>query len=64
MLEDIDYADDTALLSSRHQDAQAKKSGLDEIASTIGLRINTQKTKIMRNNNTSNTPVTIGKKEL
>jgi Domain of unknown function (DUF6451) len=42
----------------------AKTSGLDEIANTIGLRINTQKTKIMRNNNTINNPVTIGEKEL
>ena len=64
VLEDIDYADDIALLSRRHQDAQAKTSGLDEIAYTMGRRINTQKTKIMRNKNTSNTPVIICEKEL
>ena len=64
ILEDIDYADDIALLSSRHQDIQTKTSSLNEIASTIGLRVNRQKTKIMRNNKTINTPVTIDEEEI
>jgi hypothetical protein len=46
-LEDLDFADDLALLSENHQDAQEKTIRLHYFASQIGLQINSSKTKIM-----------------
>ncbi len=59
LLEDLDYADDLGLLSHKHQDIQQKTEKLCEIASTIGLKVNSKKTKVMRKNATVNTPVSI-----
>ena len=53
MLEDLDYADDVALLASNCTHMQEKSSRLQAIASFVGLEINTQKTKIMRLNSKS-----------
>ena len=55
-LEDQDYAGDIDLLSSRHQDIQAKS---DSTSATIGLKMNFKKTKLMRKNTSNNNPVTI-----
>ena len=53
-LEDLDFADDLALLSHTHSRMQAKTSKLEAISSKLGLKINTDKTKIMRVNSKSN----------
>jgi hypothetical protein len=49
-LEDLDYADDIALLSSKHQHLQEKTERLCKHAESIGLQINTDKTKVLRFN--------------
>lgn len=58
-LEDLDYADDIALLSSKHQHMQEKTERLCTHAESIGLRINTNKTKVLRINNKETNPITI-----
>ena len=48
VLEDLDYADDIALLFSRDKDLQEKCSGLHQVSRYTGLCINTTKTKVLR----------------
>ena len=50
VLEALDFADDIALLSSRHVDIEDKTSRLVEEAARVGLKINTKKSKVMRRN--------------
>lgn len=52
-LEDIDYADDIALISQRHTDMKEKLLKLDEEARKTGLKINVKKTKSLRLNHAS-----------
>lgn len=52
-LEDLDFADDIALLSSRHDHMQEKTNRLSHFASQTGLQLNTQKTEEMRLNTSS-----------
>ena len=49
-LEDLEFADDIALLSHRLQDTQEKVTALSETGKRVGLRINHQKTKILKIN--------------
>ena len=49
-LDDLDFADDIALLSHSRQHMQNKTTSLDENASRTGLRINIKKTKVLRAN--------------
>ena len=63
-LEDLEYADDIVLLSSKYQDIQQKTENLKKTACTLGLRINTHKTKTLRNNKSNNTPVITEEEEL
>ena len=58
-LEDLDFADDIALLSHRQVQMQAKTTKLKEIAEKIGLKIHSGKTKILKINTNSSTPVII-----
>ena len=46
-LEDLDFADDLGLLSSKHQDLQEKTERLAQFAQQVGLEINTKKTETM-----------------
>ena len=48
--EDLDFADDIALLSHNHQDMQSKQKQLAKISAKMGLRISKSKTKVMRVN--------------
>ena len=50
VLEDIDFADDIALLSSRCVDIEDKTSRLVDEAARVGLKINAKKSKVMRIN--------------
>ena len=50
LLEDLDFADDIALLSHRHQDVQTKIKYMTRKAGEIGLNISTKKTKHLRMN--------------
>ena len=47
-LEDLDFADDLALLSHRIQDMRDKTQALKEQSVKVGLKINATKTKLMR----------------
>ena len=55
--EDLYYADDIGLLSHRYQDAQLKTKR--QTASTIGLKVNEKKTKVLRKNAITNNLVTV-----
>ena len=57
-LEDLDFADDIALLASRHDHIQEKTNRLSHYANQIGLQINIKKTQEMRIN-TTETDITI-----
>ncbi|KAI0218752.1 hypothetical protein LSAT2_029555 [Lamellibrachia satsuma] len=59
ILEDLDYADDIGLLSSRHKDMQEKMDKLTTTTPQIGLKLNTAKTKLMRINYKTYNPITI-----
>ena len=54
VLEDLDFADDIGLLSSRHSDIQEKMDRLASLASQIGMKVNVGKTKLTRLNTASN----------
>ena len=59
-LEDLDFADDLALLAHSHQQIQDKTSKLKTISSQVGLDIHPQKTQIMKMNTPNADPVTLG----
>ena len=63
-LEDLDFADDVALLSSRHSDMQKKTESLSHFASQLGLQLNANKTEEMRFNVTSSNKLKIDGKEI
>ena len=49
-LDDLDFTDDLALLSHSQAQMQKKTSALEEAAATLGMKINRDKTKMMRMN--------------
>jgi hypothetical protein len=49
-LEDLDFADDSFLLSEAHREMQAKLGDLTKEAGKLGLAINIKKTKALRVN--------------
>ena len=59
-LEDLDFADDIALLSSRHSDMQEKTERLSQ----LGLQLNANKTEEMRFNVTSSNKLKVDGKEI
>ena len=63
-LKDLDFADDLALLSHTHSQMQAKTSKLEAISSKVGLKINTDKTKIMRVNSKSNEQISLANRDI
>lgn len=63
-LEDLDFADDIALLSHSHQQMQDKSELLEKTAAGLGLKINGPKTKVMRINTKNTDPITIGDQTL
>ena len=60
----LDYADDISLLSHRYSDIQRKSDELARNAEKIGLQININKTKMLRNNSQTADPITIGGKDI
>ena len=63
-LDDLDFADDIALLSSTRQHIQNKTDKLDNVARRTGLRINWSKTKILRINARQQEKITIHGQEI
>ena len=58
-LEDLDFADDLALLSSRQQDLQVKTDRLRSFAQSTGLHISATKSNVMCINTTGRTQIKI-----
>ena len=56
-LDDLDFADDLALLSYSHQQMQDKTTRLMGTSVKVGLSIHKQKTKLMKVNTASTEPV-------
>ena len=63
-LVDLDFADDSALLSSNFQHMQTKVTKLNNYARKTGLKINSKKNKVLRINSKSNNNVTIAGQQL
>ena len=63
-LEDLDFADDLALISSSGRHIQTKVSNLGRYAKMTGLRINTAKTMMMSWNNPAGRQVQVNGEEL
>ena len=59
-VDNLDYADDISLLSSRQRGVQEKT----DTAQKLGLNVNTSKTKLMKMNHKSNDPVTINNRDI
>ena len=58
-LDDLDFADDLALLSHSLSQMQDKTNCLETILAGTGLKINKKKTELMKINSTAHTPVTV-----
>lgn len=54
VLEDLDFADDIALLTSKFNDLQEKTGRLTEEAARVGLKLNARKCKTLRTEYSSN----------
>ncbi|XP_071854542.1 uncharacterized protein [Apostichopus japonicus] len=63
-LEDLDFADDIALLSARHDHIQKKTEKVEEMAGRIGLNKNVKKCKHMRMNSRVDAPLKINNIEV
>ena len=63
-LEDLDYADDLALLSHSHDQKQGKTTRLAATSERTRLKINRGKSKVMRFNTTNENPITVGGEQL
>ena len=63
-LDDLDFADDLALLSHNHQQMQNKTTSPASHASQVGLQIHPNKTKILRINASSREAVKLGDNNL
>ena len=59
-LDDLNFADDLALLSHNHSQMQDKTTFLETTSAWAGLKINGKKAELMKINTTANTPVTVG----
>ena len=64
VLEDLDYADDISLLSSKHMDVKHKAERLCKTANTIGLIVNKEKTEVLKKNTRVNDSVMIDGKHI
>ena len=60
-LDDLDFADNIALLSHSYIQMQHKIRCLEETAAKLGLSVSKEKTKVMRLNNINENPVSMSK---
>ncbi|XP_062620021.1 uncharacterized protein LOC134281594 [Saccostrea cucullata] len=63
-LEDLDYADDLALISSKHSDMQEKTRRLHAVLDYTGIKINVEKTKSMKINGKEKDAIMLNDKEI
>ena len=59
-LNNLNFADDLALLSHNHSQMQDKTTLLETTSAGTGLKINREKTELMKMNTTANAPITVG----
>ena len=64
VLEDLDYADDLALLSATAKLLQLKTNGLTKVSARVGLQVNAKKSKAMSVAPTTQQMITINGEEL
>ncbi len=60
VLEDLDFADDIALLSSTFDQLQTKATRLEENAGRVGLKLNAKKCKVMKLNSKEEDALRVG----
>ena len=63
-LDDLDFADDIALLSHSHQQMQEKLTQVERRAVETGLCINTKKTKVLKSNTKTRADLTVNGQNL
>ncbi|RUS86850.1 hypothetical protein EGW08_005387 [Elysia chlorotica] len=63
-LEDLDFADDLALLSHTHNHMQEKTARLSNFAQQVGLKINKKKTEVMMLNISNQSPIEVNGENL
>ena len=63
-LEDLDFADDLALLSHTHHHLQEKTNRISNFVNQVGLKISQTKTEFMTLNITNPTPIQVDGKDL
>ncbi|RUS79972.1 hypothetical protein EGW08_012273 [Elysia chlorotica] len=63
-LEDLDFADDLALLSHTHNHMQEKTARLSNFAKQVGLKINKKKTEVMMLNISNQSPIEVNGENL
>ncbi|VDP68380.1 unnamed protein product [Schistosoma curassoni] len=63
-LDDLDFADDLALLSQSQQQMQEKTTSVAAASAAVGLNIHKGKSKILRYNTTCTNPITIDGEDL
>ncbi|VDO78714.1 unnamed protein product [Schistosoma margrebowiei] len=63
-LDDLDFADDLALLSHTQQQIQEKTTSVAAASAAVGLNIHKGKSKILRHNTACNNPITIDGQDL
>ncbi|VDO49652.1 unnamed protein product [Schistosoma margrebowiei] len=63
-LDDLDFADDLALLSQTQQQMQEKTTSVAAASAAIGLNIHKGKSKVLRYNTVCTNPITIDGKDL
>ena len=59
-LDDLDFADDLALLSHNHSQMQDETTLLETTSAGTGLKINRENAELMKMKTTANTSVTVG----
>ena len=64
MLEDLDFADDIVLVSSKYEHIQNKTNRLVDNTGRVGLNLNAQKCKVMRMNTQREDKVMIAREEV
>ncbi|VDP47385.1 unnamed protein product [Schistosoma curassoni] len=63
-LDDLDFADDLALLSQTQQQMQEKTNSVSGASAAVGLNIHKGKSKILRYNTARTNPITIDGEDL
>ncbi|VDP62650.1 unnamed protein product [Schistosoma curassoni] len=58
-LDDLDFADDLALLSHTHEQMQIKTASVAAVSASVGLNIHKGKTKVLKYNTENSNPITL-----